>query len=263
MMKNCFVLFFLLMIVKPFHSSSQILLPQLKAGVTVNDSITTLNYCFPGNCNPLGDVIIKMDSLLIPLVQGVEFYYLVTQLTTLPSSVSTLEKGTTNVGDTFSFSPGSTNQYSFYASSSGCMRLVLFVVGTPSTPFVSYPCQMQTFCTLANCGNTCMTVPENPFQCEVSDFSGLPESKLIKNFLLSHDQSNGLLILSLQFLNNKGVTFTLYNSSGKSMITENYSTNIKEASIDIRKLNSGIYFWQIIINGNIIQSGKINHIQAY
>lgn len=251
------------MIVKPFHSSSQILLPQLKAGVTVNDSITTFNYCFPGNCNPLGDVIIKMDSLLIPLVQGVEFYYLVSQLTTSPGSVSTLEKGTTNVGDTFSFSPGSTNQYSFFASSSGCMTLMLFVMGTPLTPFVAYPCQIQTFCTLANCGNTCMTVPENPFQCEVSDFIGLPESALNNYLLLRYDPEHARLVLSAQQLNNKKTIFTLYDSSGKSLISENFSALVNETFIDIHKLNSGFYFWQINCDGQIMQSGKINHTQFY
>jgi hypothetical protein len=262
-MKKWLVLFFLLMIVIPFHSSSQIILPQLKAGVPVNDSVTTINYCFPGNCNPLGDVIVKMDSLLIPLVQGVEFYYLVSQLTTSPVSVSTIEKGTTQVGDTFLFSPGSTTQYSFYSSSSGCMTLTLFVWGTPSTPFVDYPCQMQLFCTLANCGNTCMSVPENPFQCEVSDFIGLPESAPNSYFSLRYDPEHARLVLSAQQLNNKRTIFTLYDSSGKSLISENFSALVNDAFIDIHKLNSGLYFWQLHCEGQIIQSGKINHTQFY
>lgn len=262
-MKKRLFLFLLLIIGIPKYSSSQINLPQLKAGVPVNDSVTTITYCFPGNCNPLGDVIVKMDSLLIPLVLGVEFYYLVTQLSTFPGTVSTLEKGTTNIGDTFLFSPGGTNQYSFYSSSSGCMSLTLFVLGTPSTPFADYPCQMQIFCTLANCGNTCMGVPENLFQCEVSDFIGLPESEHNKYFSLSLEPTHEFLVLSAQQIIHKKTQFTLYNSSGKTLIREIFPANVIEVPIDIRKLNSGIYFWQIICEDEIIQSGKINHTPFY
>ena len=255
------LLFYLLMIGLPYCSSSQIFLPQLNAGVPINDSITTINYCFPGNCNPLGDVIIKMDSLLIPVVQGVEFYYIVSQLTTTPGSVSTLEKGTTNVGDTFLFSPGGMNQYSFYASSIGCLSLTLFVFGTPSTPFEDYPCQIQIFCTLSNCGNTCISVPENPFLCEVSNYIGLMESEIDQKIILTHDLSNGLLIIYNQQLSQNEIIFSCYNSSGISIMNKTLSG--KEEIIDIVKLNSGIYLWQIICKGKIIQSGKINHIQAY
>ena len=119
-MKRLLTLIIYVIFIPKINLNAQSLFPQLQAGVYVNDSIESLNYYFAGACSPLYDVDVFVDTNLIPVVTGVELKYVVTQLTTSPDSVYSIQGGVLHLNDTLSFSSGNP-LYRFYSPVPGMM----------------------------------------------------------------------------------------------------------------------------------------------
>ncbi len=235
-------------------SFSQISFPQLQAGVYVCDSLDEVGGCFTGNCSPFYDLRITMDTNLIPVVQGVEIKLVVTQLSTPPDSVYTLENGIVHLYDTLAFSSVVNNHYTFFSTAAGCYTLKLIINGTPTTPFENYFCQLQSICTLPTCFAECNYAGFPPI-CTVDDFNGINESENF-NYNISikpNPAFNGNLIITYQLPLNKNVSLQIIDSAGKLTYSLPLIKNSKTVNLQLSNLPSGIYKC-ILMGENVLTS---------
>ena len=234
---------------------AQVPLPQLQAGIYVNDSIQTLDYYFFGSCGNINDVEVYLNTNLIPVATGIELKYIVTQLTTAPDSVYSIQKGILHLYDTLTFSLNNPI-YRFYSSVPGLMQLKLMLVGTPSVPFENYSCEFINLITLANCANHAGIIGLTN-QCSVDNFTKINESQFIKLITVKPNPAcNYFEINSFSNLN-KELEFCLFNLQGQLKYKGPIISKFNSKIVNVEELSNGLYIWKLIDQFETKQTGKI------
>lgn len=233
-------------------SQGQINIPQLRAGVYINDSLYTHTYNFLGSC-AVFDVEVKIDTSMISLATGVDLKYIITQLTTAPGTVYTVQNGLMNVGDTLNYS-AATPSYMFYAGSPGIMELKLIVEGTPQIPFEGYVCHANNLRTLALCNNADLIVPMSAATCSVDNFAGVNDSEPDLLLLYPNPADHKIHLTSKTIY--AGV-FSLKNILGKEIFNLVIEESGGETIVDVSALSEGIYFWKLTNKETTLQTGKL------
>ncbi len=235
---------------------AQIPIPQLKAGVYVNDSIYNLDI-YLNSCQLIGvhDVDVMVDSSLIPFANGVELKYVVTLLNTMPGSVYSVQSGVVQLYDTLTFSPNNT-YFRFYSSVSGLMQLKLIIVGTPTVALESYPCELSLGIVLPNCMDS-KYIYSSGTACEVEDFNGIREIEKSLMFKVSPIPANDYFEIQALSVQNNEKVFKLFNGQGQEVLREMMALNFKSKRINIDNLTNGIYFWKVIDQDGFQESGKL------
>jgi hypothetical protein len=251
------LLVFLMVMSMNVNSWSQVILPQLQAGVYVNDTLSTYIYNFAGYCGtlPAHDVTYSIDPFLAPLVTGVHLRFIVTQLPPVPGAVTTAQTGVVNVGDTLPFLLPN-DEYTFYSAVAGIMAMKLLITGTPQVPFEFYNCGVITFCTLADCNNTCQTTGAIAVPCFVDDFSGVEH-------INDNDAINvgpnpaGDIIKILNESYTPGGKFFLFDVTGRKVVGD-YSLTDNETKVLLSKnISNGLHFWRVVMDDGSLFSGKL------
>jgi len=235
---------------------AQIPIPQLKAGVYVNDSIYNLDI-YLNACQLIGvhDVDVMIDSNLIPLASGVELKYVVTLLNTMPDSVYSVQSGVVHLYDTLTFSSNNT-YFRFYSSVSGLMQLKLIIVGTPTVALESYPCELSLGIVLPNCMDA-KYIYSSGTLCTVEDFNGIRENETSLTFKVSPIPANDYFEIQALSVQKNEKVFMLFNGQGQEVLREKMTLNFKSKRISIDNLANGIYFWHVFVEGEFQESGKL------
>ena len=246
----------ILLSVFSMQSFSQVFLPQLQAGEYISDSLEVVGGCFTGTCDTLHDIRVSLNNNLIPVVQGVEIKLVVTQLTTPPDSVYTLENGIVHLFDTLAFSSTANSHYTFYSSSVGCYMFKLIINGIPTTPFETYPCFLQSICTLPLCGADCDYAGFPP-PCTVDDFVGVGEIQKNTFNLTVHPNpvTDNIFKLSYHLPANKIVSLLILDNTGRLVYEKELPVNSINESIHLSNISSGIY--KCMLRGDGIIASKI------
>jgi hypothetical protein len=239
--------------------SAQAPIPQLQAGVYINDSLDFIDYYLIKCKSSYGvyDVSVFIDTNLIPVASGVELKFVVTQLTTLPDSVYSTQNGILHLYDTLTFSL-SKSSYTIYSTDTGLMRLKIIIVGTPTIPFETYHCQFSKLITLSNCMNG--SGIRGSQTCSVENFNGINEPQLELKFkLMPNPTSDYLDILDIHSISSvSNVTvFKLINLQGQIVQSEILPANFKSKRIKVDKLSDGIYIWKVSDQFGFEETGKV------
>lgn len=234
--------------------SGQILLPQLSAGQAIDTLIYSLNYNFDGTCIPQHEVAVQMDTNYIPIASGLEVYGVISGLISPNDSVLTTEKGYLQNGDTIFFSQAGAI-YTFYSAWSGIITIDIYLHGTPTVPFETYPCELLMMCTLGICGNTCF-LTANSSQCIVNDPIGIEDNDLIDNVIIYPNPATNFVDFELNSDVYSNCEFFLYNSSGAMLFNKSLGINPKFFTVKTDHLKQGTYFYSFTKFGHSIKSGK-------
>ena len=69
--------------------------------------------------------------------------------------------------------------------------------------------------------------------------------------------NNGRMLLNYSLKPNDKATLFIYDIAGKWISTYPLNSSVTQMSINDELLNNGIYFYQIRVNGRMIQSNKL------
>lgn len=228
------------------QTQAQFNVPQLQAGVFINDTIVFHGYSFAGYCDSLGvyDVTITVSNDLAPIATGVELRYIVFACPSPPDTAYCIETGGfLQVGDTLPFSSPNSHYTIYSTPYAGGVLLALVIIGTPTVPFENYPCSLNTVITLADCGNAMLTYSLG-IPCTVNNFVGVTEISSLQPLTINPNPTTGNSVVTFSnFISNGDVR--IFNLLGAEVFSERIFNSAKK-EIKLPKFSSGIYFVRVI-----------------
>ncbi len=255
-MRKYLILILTLTFIHSTWSFAQIQIPQLKAGVYVNDSIDYLDIYFHAcQLNGQYDVDVIIDSNLIPIATGVELKYVVTILNTMPDSVYTLQNGIVHLFDTLSFSAG-TRYYRFYSTVSGYMQLKLMLVGTPTIPLEVYSCELSQGIILPICKDG-KYIFDSGTHCVVEDFNEIHEFQKKVAFRVFPNPAFEYFEISSGSALCEEKVFKLYSLQGQEVYSETIPAGFNSKRFQVECLSNGFYFWKVYGQFEFQEAGKL------
>lgn len=253
-----FIVFYLL-----FNLFSQVNTQSYRVGIPVSDTIPSINS-YGANC-PDDFLKFRLGSTLIPYVTGLNFQIEITSVTGLVLVENT---DTVKVGDIFQLpckSDSNILTINLPDQDSSFFNFLVEIVGTPTVADESYYCNVQTAITEAVCNNYLEIFSNSDSTCTVqpslsSNYSDIEFSII---YILKQNFPNPFnpnTRIDYYLPNSTFITIKIYNILGKEVrvLIKNFQ-NAGNHSIEINSndLSSGIYFYQMKINDQIIDTKKM------
>ena len=232
-------------------------------GVPVSDTIPSFTS-YGADC-PNDLLKFRLDSTLIPYVTGLNFQV---EITSINGLVLVDNTDTVYVGDIFPLpytSDSNILTINLPDQDSSFFNYLVEIVGTPTVEGESYYCDVETAQTLMSCNNyleiysgsdsTCKVQP--PLSSTDSDI-GIPNSYILsQNF---PNPFNPNTRIDYYIPHRTFVTIKIYNILGKEVrVLVNHFQNAGNHSIDTNAndLLSGIYFYQMSVNNELVDTKKM------
>ena len=250
-MKTFQLLFLIAITIISKNIHAQTSIPQLQAGVYINQSIRPEFFSLTPSCDSIGSNSANFSGPS-PFVSGVEFKLIVTQVPSPPDSAYTIQSGALHIGDTLSLFN------TVILSSPGVVLFSLNIVGTPTVPFETYPCSIDFIVNFGLCFDGWQIIDAfPPATCTVDDFNSISNPNSESQIILSPNPASDHLEISTTVNLKHEKILRLFNSLGVEIQSEILPVNFTSGNFKINAISSGLYFFNISDQFGYNLNGKL------
>ncbi len=232
---------FLLLLFCTLLVKSQIFIPQLYQGQSINQVIYNGTYSSTGNCTGQDFDFDLIYSQVSPFATGVELTLDVYSM----SGSLTLNGNAVSEGNTYALTePDVPMQFKF--SGSGSLDFSIHASGTPNVAAETYPCYVVEKVSQFTCNNTYTLMEGEVFiPCSIAVATGVSEHELLQNIFFNQEDQ----LLSVETKNDDELIVT--DVLGKIILSQQLKKG--KHTISLPQLSTGAYIARLESGNTILK----------